>query len=242
MTVTLAFDGDDTLWPNEVKFINVKARVQEVLSGYPKHDDFEARLLATEKKNLKLFGYGEKGFILSLIETAIDLTDGTITTADIKRILDLGLEMFEMRIETYPQVFDTLRALHGQFDLMLVTKGDLFEQEAKVAQSGLSAYFGSVHIVSEKEPAAYRNLLAERNVAPENFVMVGNSLRSDIWPVLELGARAIYIPHHQTWAHETEVDTQATTATLSDNYRTVEDISRVPDALAELGLGSRRGL
>lgn len=237
MTVTLGFDGDDTLWPNEVRFINVKSRVQEVLSPYAKRDDFEARLLATEKKNLKLFGYGEKGFVLSLIETAIDLTDGAVTTADIKRILDLGLEMFEMRIETYPQVFDTLRALHGDFDLMLVTKGDLFEQEAKVAQSGLSAYFGSVHIVSEKEPASYRNLLAEREIDPQDFVMIGNSLRSDIWPVLELGGRAVYIPHHQTWAHESEVEAAA--ADLSRHYRTVEDISQVPKALTELELAPR---
>jgi putative hydrolase of the HAD superfamily len=236
MTVTLGFDGDDTLWPNEVKFINVKAYVQEVLAAYPRHDDFEARLLATEKKNLKLFGYGEKGFVLSIIETAIDLTDGAVTTADIKRILDIGLEMFDMRIQTYPQVFDTLRALHGDFNLMLVTKGDLFEQEAKVAQSGLSGYFGSVHIVSEKEPSAYRSLLAERGIDPEDFVMIGNSLRSDIWPVLELGGRAVYIPHHQTWAHENDVAAQGDGSSWADKYRTVADISKVPDALADLGL------
>lgn len=236
MTVTLGFDGDDTLWPNEVKFINVKAYVQEVLAAYPRHDDFEARLLATEKKNLKLFGYGEKGFVLSIIETAIDLTDGAVTTADIKRILDIGLEMFDMRIHTYPQVFDTLRALHGDFNLMLVTKGDLFEQEAKVAQSGLSGYFGSVHIVSEKEPSAYRSLLAERGIDPEDFVMIGNSLRSDIWPVLELGGRAVYIPHHQTWAHENDVAAQGDGSSWADKYRTVADISKVPDALADLGL------
>ncbi|WP_366653910.1 HAD family hydrolase [Fodinicurvata sp. EGI_FJ10296] len=202
MLTTIAFDGDDTLWHNERIFAATQARFEDLLRPYAADVDIHDRLFRTEKKNLALFGYGVKGFTLSMIETALEITDHRIHGESIARILQWGREMLAEPVEPLTDVRETLQALHGSYHLIVITKGDLFDQENKVARSGLADLFNRVEIVSEKDEATYRDILARSGTKPEAFVMVGNSLRSDILPVLSLGARAVHIEYEITWAHE----------------------------------------
>ena len=164
----------------------------------------EARLLAVERRNVGLYGYGIKGFMLSMIETAIEISDGQISAADIKSLLDFGHAMLQHPVELIDGTRDVLHTLHARdHELWLVTKGDLFDQESKIARSGLGDFFSRVEILAEKDEPAYQRILDRYGIAPDEFVMVGNSLRSDILPVVGLGARAFYVPDPITWAHET---------------------------------------
>ena len=198
----IGFDGDDTLWHNETIFSMTQARFRELLLRHAPEADVDARLLATERRNLAAFGYGIKGFMLSMVETAIDVTEGRIPARDISTILDFGRAMLLHPVELLDGARPTLEALAERYELMLVTKGDLFDQESKIARSGLAPLFSRVEILSEKDEASYRRLLARHGVAPEEFVMVGNSMRSDVLPPVALGARAVHIPYHVTWALE----------------------------------------
>jgi putative hydrolase of the HAD superfamily len=180
----IAFDADDTLWPNQPHF------------DHP-------QLYAVQRRNLALYGYGAKALTLSLIETAIQLTEGAITSADIQRLLDLGKDLLRFRIELLPGVAEVLPELRLRgHRLMLLTKGDLFDQESKVARSGLGDLFDHVEIVSEKDEPTYRRLFQRYQATPAEFVMIGNSLKSDVLPVARLGYRAIHVPYHATWIHE----------------------------------------
>jgi putative hydrolase of the HAD superfamily len=198
----IAFDADDTLWQNERLFINVQTRFKNLLAQYHSPEWIAERLYQTELRNLEHFGYGIKAFALSMIETAVELTEGRISGADIQKIIDSTKAMLAADVELLEHVAETLALLAETHTLMLITKGDLRDQETKVARSGLAAYFRHVEIVSDKSRASYERLLQRHGIAPERFVMVGNSLRSDILPVLALGASAVYIPHQLTWAHE----------------------------------------
>ncbi len=201
MIDVLAFDADDTLWHNERLFSWTQERFQSILNAY--HPEVvDQTLYATEKKNLQYFGYGIKGFVLSMVETAVELTQGEISGSEIKQILDFGKEMQNSPLELLPGVAEVLEAVAPQYRLMLITKGDLFDQEIKIARSGLAERFQDVEIVREKDPATYQRLLTKHQVAPERFLMVGNSLRSDILPVLEIGGHAVHVPYELTWAHE----------------------------------------
>jgi putative hydrolase of the HAD superfamily len=160
-------------------------------------------LYETEMANLPCFGYGIKSFALSMIETAIRLSGGEIPASEIQSIIDMAKAMKQAPVSLLDHVEDVIRVLAGTHRLMLITKGDLLDQERKVASSGLAPYFESVEVVTEKRADVYRDLLAKHRIAPERFMMVGNSLRSDVLPVVSLGARAVYIPYHITWAHET---------------------------------------
>lgn len=206
----IAFDADDTLWAHENVFVDAKKRCLELLTPYLRPgQDLERELYAFERKNLKLFGYGVKGFVLSMIETAIELSDGKISGAEIQRIIDLGKEMLVHEIHLLPYVREAIAALQPHVTLMLITKGDLFAQENKIARSGLGEEFNVVEIVSEKNPENYRALLKRHGVDPKGFLMIGNSLRSDVLPVVELGGRAIHLPFEYTWHHEAVAQEQA---------------------------------
>jgi putative hydrolase of the HAD superfamily len=202
--ILIGLDGDDTLWESEVHFADVHDVYRRLLAPYVgEGTDVDARLYATERRNLELFGYGAKGFTLSMIETAIDLSGGAITTAEISEILELGKGLLSHPVELIDGVVETVPALAmAGFRLVLVTKGDLFHQEQKVAASGLADHFEQVHIVSEKDETTYRRVITTARVAPEEFLMVGNTVRSDVLPVLAIGGRAVQVPHNYTWSHE----------------------------------------
>ena len=199
----IAFDADDTLWHNETLYSDAQSRFQELLAAYDGDHAVLDELYETEMANLPSFGYGIKSFALSMIETAIRITGGQIPAGQIQRIIDIAKGMKQAPVSLLEHVEDVIQALSGTHRLMLITKGDLLDQERKVAHSGLTPHFQSVEVVTEKTADVYRALLAKHEIAPERFIMVGNSLRSDILPVVSLGARAVYIPYHLTWAHET---------------------------------------
>jgi putative hydrolase of the HAD superfamily len=201
----IAFDGDDTLWRNEDHFKLSQARFQDILSAHVDLDivGLSDRLLETERRNLALYGYGVKSFVLSMIETAIQVTDGRIPASDLERLLRLGHHMLAHPVELIDGAKETLLALRARdHELWLITKGDLFDQESKIARSGLSPLFDRIEIVSEKDEATYQRLLDRHGVEPVEFAMVGNTLRSDVLPVVALGGQAFHVPYHTTWAHE----------------------------------------
>jgi putative hydrolase of the HAD superfamily len=203
MPITVVgLDGDDTLWHNETRFNVTQADLRDLLHRHVPDADVHAHLAETEMKNLGMYGYGVKSFTLSMIETAIQLTQGRIPASDLEVILGWGKRMLMEPTELLDGVEDALRELNQRYDLLLITKGDLFDQESKLARSGLGDLFSGVEIVSEKNVDAYRAILSRRGIMADEFVMVGNSLRSDVVPVLELGAPAVHIPYQVTWHHE----------------------------------------
>jgi putative hydrolase of the HAD superfamily len=203
MPITVVgLDGDDTLWHNETRFNVTQGELRDLLTRHLPDADVDAHLAETEMKNLGIYGYGIKAFTLSMIETAIQVTHGRIPATDLEVILGWGKRMLMEPTELLEGVEAALKDLGKRYDLLLITKGDLFDQESKLARSGLAGLFLGVEIVSEKNVDSYLRILERRGIKPEEFVMVGNSLRSDVAPVLELGARAVHIPYHVTWHHE----------------------------------------
>lgn len=202
MVEVIAFDADDTLWHNEPIFQATEAQFADLLSTWHPPASVRERLFATEMKNLGHFGYGIKGFILSMIETAVELTEGRVSGKEVQQILEWGHAMLKHPVQLLEGVRETVESLSARYRLMLLTKGDLFDQESKLARSGLGEFFSAVEIVSEKSAGTYRTIMNRHGVSPGHFVMVGNSLRSDVLPALEAGAVAVHIPYHVTWAHE----------------------------------------
>jgi putative hydrolase of the HAD superfamily len=198
----LAFDGDDTLWHNETRFNVTQGELRELVRRHVPDADVDNHLFEVEMRNLSLYGYGVKAFTLSMLETAIELTDGRIPAADLQVILGWGKRMLTAPTELLDGVEAALRDAGSRYSLLLITKGDLFDQESKLARSGLGELFAGVEILSDKTAATYGSLLKRRGIEPEEFVMVGNSLRSDVAPVVALGARAVHIPYQVTWNHE----------------------------------------
>ncbi len=198
----IGFDADDTLWHNETNFERVHERYRALLAHYHDAATVDAALLATEKRNIPLYGYGAKGFTLSAIETAIQLTDGKIGATEIRQLLELGRSMLEHPVELLDGVREILAGLAPRHPLVLITKGDLRDQERKVAKSGLADFFRAVEIVSEKDAASYAAILRQHRITPQRFLMVGNSIKSDILPVVELGGAGVHIPYHITWELE----------------------------------------
>jgi putative hydrolase of the HAD superfamily len=201
-THVLAFDGDDTLWHNESRFHLTQTALRDLLRRHVPDADVDSHLYEVEMRNLGLYGYGVKSFTLSMIETAIELTKGQIPAADLEVILGWGKRMLGEPTELLDGVEAVLKEASGRYSLLLITKGDLFDQESKLARSGLGEMFTGVEILSDKNIDSYRSVLRRRGIKPEEFIMVGNSLRSDVAPVVALGARAIHIPYHVTWNHE----------------------------------------
>jgi len=200
--LTIGFDADDTLWHNENIFEQVHTRYFALLAHHHDAATVERTLFATEMRNLELYGYGIKGFTLSAIETALTLTEGRIRPDEIAAILALGREMLNHPVEPIEGVDEILAGLRPHYRLLLITKGDLRDQERKVAKSGLAHRFDHIEIVSEKDPAAYDRILRRYAIDPRRFLMVGNSLKSDILPVLSLGGTGVHVPYRITWAHE----------------------------------------
>ena len=230
MFEVIAFDADDTLWHNETVFQATEKQFAAMLASHHTPEWVGERLLATETKNLRHFGYGVKGFILSMIETAIELTEARITGAEVQKIIERGHEMLRHPVELLDGVRETIESLNGRYRLMLLTKGDLFDQESKLARSGLGEFFDAIEIVSTKNADTYRAIMKRHGVAPESFVMVGNSLRSDVLPALDAGARAVHIPYALTWAHE-RIDDDAL---AGKEYATLETITALPDWLRQI--------
>ena len=198
----IAFDADDTLWHNETLYLVAQQRFQDLLDSYDPDNGLLDELYETEMGNLQYYGYGIKSFTLSMIETAIRISGGEIEAREIQGIIDIAKEMRQAPVRLLDHVEEVIQALSESYRLMLITKGDLLDQEHKIAHSGLASYFDHVEVVTDKTADIYRALLAKHRITPERFTMVGNSLRSDILPVVSLGARAVHIPYHLTWAHE----------------------------------------
>src|SRR5215213_703286 len=231
----IALDADDTLWHNETMFSLTQAKFLELLAGSHSPELIERKLYETELRNLNNFGYGVKGFTLSMIETALELTDHQVSGAIIQQILDLAKAMVHAPVELLDHVSAVVPWVAERYPLMLLTKGDLFDQESKLARSGLADHFRYVEIVSDKTATSYRALFTRYQIDPARFLMVGNSLRSDILPVTALGGRAVYIPYHLTWAHETVAEHDA----QRHPYVELEHIGGLPALIKQLGADER---
>ena len=234
----LGFDGDDTLWHSESHFEVTQTQFRELLQPHAPEADVDRRLAEMEMKNLNVYGYGVKSFTLSMLETAIKLTEGRMPARDLEVILGWGKRMLLEPTELLDGVADTLRSLSSRYDLMLITKGDLFDQEGKLARSGLGNLFWGVDVVSEKNEATYRGVFARRGIEPGKFVMVGNSLRSDVVPVVALGGRAVHIPYHVTWQHE-QVDEDSVPG---EGWFRLEKITELSPLLGSLDGRPRRSV
>ena len=215
----IAFDADDTLWVNEPYFRQTEEAFCSLLGEYATLHELERELLKIEIQNLGLYGYGIKGFVLSMIETALRLTNNTISAATIEQILDLGKQMLNQPIELLDGVEEVLETLKGKYRLVVATKGDLLDQERKLKKSNLIGYFHHVEIMSEKDDANYLKLIKHLDIQPPELLMIGNSLKSDIVPVLNVGGHAIHVPYHITWAHEHIED-----SIDNDRFKSVEVI------------------
>jgi len=231
MTVrVVGLDGDDTLWHNETRFNITQADYRELLGRHVAGVDIAARLAETEMKNLGLYGYGVKSFTLSMLETAIQLTEARIPAADLEVILGWGKRMLMEPTELLERVEETLKQIAGRYDLLLITKGDIFDQESKLARSGLGELFLGVEIVSDKNTDSYARIFRRRGINPAEFVMVGNSLRSDVVPVVSLGGYAVHIPYSVTWHHEHVPEDELP----KEGWRRIGGIGELPAVLDDL--------
>lgn len=198
----IGFDADDTLWVNETYFRETEERFGELLEGYETKNKVDQELFKMEMANLESYGYGIKGFMLSMIESALALSNNRVPPETISKILALGKEMIARPVELLDGVEEVLAQLLGRYRLIVLTKGDLLDQERKLERSGLSKYFHHVEVLSDKKEANYSKLLAHLKIGVDEFLMVGNSLKSDVLPILNIGAKAVHVPFHTTWAHE----------------------------------------
>lgn len=201
----IGFDADDTLWVNETYFRNAEEEFCGLLEEFETRNTIDQELFKMEMRNLELYGYGIKGFMLSMIESALELSNGRVSQQTIGRILQIGKHMIGHRLELLDGVSEVLETLHGKYRLLVLTKGDLLDQERKLEKSGLIDYFHHVEVLSDKKEINYQRLLDHLEIPVSEFLMVGNSLKSDVIPILNIGARAVHVPFHTTWAHE-EVD------------------------------------
>lgn len=202
MIEIIAFDADDTLWHNESYFQEAEKKFCVLLENYLPQHTVARELLHTEIKNIALYGYGIKAFMLSMIETAIRITDKSLPNEAIEKIIEYGQELLNKPVDLIDGVEDVLQQLKGRYRLVMATKGDLLDQERKLKKSGLENYFHHIEIMSEKKEDDFRKLIRHQDILPENFAMIGNSIKSDIVPVLNLGGYGFHIPYHVTWAHE----------------------------------------
>ena len=218
----IAFDADDTLFINEPYFDETEKKFCGLMEDYLSHQGLSAEVFKTQIANLPLYGYGIKSYILSMIETAIEVSNGTVTSKHIERILDLGKELLQKPIELIDGVEETLAALHGKYKLVVATKGDLKDQQRKLHDSGLGHYFHHIEVMADKEALNYEKLLGRLDIGAGEFMMIGNSLKSDVLPVLEVGGYACHVPFHTTWAHE-RIDHEI----VHDKFTILENIKDV---------------
>lgn len=223
----IAFDADDTLWNNETHYRNTQHKFALLLQKYASEKTIDAALFATEMRNIKLLGYGVKSFTLSMIETAIQISDGTLTAQETGHILEMSRAMLEAPIELLGGVRETISRLAQVHSLMMITKGDLLDQQVKLARSGLAEFFRYFEVVSHKNAQTYADLLTRYRLDPARVIMIGNSLKSDVLPLLEIGASAVHIPFTITWEHELA----AVSPDGHDGYYSLESITQLPDLL-----------
>ncbi|WP_435530963.1 HAD family hydrolase [Pseudotabrizicola algicola] len=226
---TIGFDADDTLWQNEAFFRLTQAQFVALLADYAEQDHLEDRLLAAERRNLGHYGFGVKGFVLSMIETAIEVTEGRVPASVISELMAAGREMLRHPIELLPHAREAVEALAADHRVLLITKGDLLDQERKLAQSGLGDLFDGVEIVSDKTAKVYAAIFARHGTAPEQAMMVGNSLKSDVLPVLDVGGWGVHVPHGLTWALEHADPPQG-----HARFYQLADLGGLPDLVGEL--------
>ena len=224
----IGFDADDTLWHNESIFTITQEKFREILHSY-NTELVNQTLSSTQIKNLKLFGYGIKGFILSMVETSVELTNGEIKGNEIQKIIDFGREMLANPIELLPHVQEVIEDLSRKYRLLLITKGDLFDQETKIARSGLAEYFTGVEIVSDKNTETYEKILSRHEITASRFIMIGNSMRSDIVPIVQIGGHAVHIPYYSTWDHE-----QKHPYIDPNNFKQLKHIGLLPELIEEM--------
>lgn len=237
----VALDADDTLWVNEPIFQQTQEKLKELLGAYVEPAQLDKRLYETERKNLSLFGYGIKGFVLSMIETAVQLSEGRITGAEVKQIIDMGKAMLQHPVDLLDGAREAVEALSEHYELMVITKGDLFDQENKIARSGLADYFRRVEVVSEKDEATYREIFSRNGIKLEEVLMVGNSLKSDVLPICRLGGKAIHIPFHTTWEHE-KVESHQANGYDYDEIGNLRQLIRLLNPKKSPALGDREVL
>lgn len=226
----IAFDADDTLWHNEPIFELTQERVAELLADWAPAAELGETLNRTERRNLRLFGYGAKGFTLALMETALEVSGGRVPGSVLQQILDAGKAMIEHPVELLPGAAQTIDALAAEHPLLLITKGELFHQESKIARSGLADRFAGIEIVSEKDEATYRKILERHAIAAERFVMIGNSVKSDILPVVALGGNAIHVPYESHW----ELDKIDHRGAEAEGFFEAASMHEVPRVLARI--------
>lgn len=218
----IGFDADDTLWSNETYFREAEEEFCNLMAEYLPKTEILNRLLEIEIRNLEIYGYGIKAFVLSMIETAMEISNKRVSPEIIDKILTIGKEQLNKPVHNLSGVEDTLKALKNKYKLIVVTKGDLLDQERKLIKSGLIEYFHHIEIVSEKNEKEYLKLLKHLEITPEEFLMIGNSLKSDVLPILNLGGYGIHIPFHTTWEHE-KIDVYIE----NDKFKEIENISEV---------------
>ena len=224
----IGFDADDTLWHNESIFTITQEKFREILHSH-NTELVNQTLSSTQIKNLKLFGYGIKGFILSMVETSVELTNGEIKGNEIQKIIDFGREMLANPIELLPHVQEVIEDLSKKYSLLLITKGDLIDQETKIARSGLAEYFTGVEIVSDKNTETYEKILSRHEITASRFIMIGNSMRSDIVPIVQIGGQAVHIPYYSTWDHE-----QKHPYIDPNNFKQLKHIGLLPELIEEI--------
>jgi len=218
----IAFDADDTLFVNEPYFQETEEKFCALMQDYLSHQGLSQELFRVEIQNLSLYGYGIKGYILSMIEAAMKISNKTISVDVIEKIIEYGKELLQRPIELLDGVEETLESLHGKYKLVVATKGDLLDQRRKLHNSGLGHYFHHIEVMSDKQEKDYHDLLNRLEIKPEEFFMIGNSLKSDVLPVLGIGGHAVHIPFHTTWAHE-KIDHKVE----HKNFKAVDKITEV---------------
>ena len=218
----IGFDADDTLWVNETYFRDTEDKFADLLEKYETKNKIDQELFRTEIKNLDLYGYGIKGFVLSMIECALELSNNQVSSKTVSALLDLGKDMITQPVELFDGVEEVLERLKNKYRLIVLTKGDLLDQERKLERSGLSEYFHHVEVLSDKKEKNYSDLLEHLEIDPSEFLMIGNSLKSDVLPLVNIGARAVHIPFHTTWQHE-----EVTDVVENNGYMTMSTLTDV---------------
>ena len=223
----IGFDADDTLWVNETYFREAEFEFAKLLGAYETANKVDQLLFKKEMDNLDIYGYGVKGFVLSMVESAIEISNGTISNNTIDKILSIGKDMINKPVDLLDGVEEVLNTLSKDYRLILATKGDLLDQERKLEKSGLSNYFHHIEVLSDKKETNYERLLKHLDIEPEEFLMIGNSLKSDILPLININAKAIHVPFHTTWAHEQVTEQE----TNGKQYKTVSKINDIINIL-----------
>jgi putative hydrolase of the HAD superfamily len=222
----IGFDADDTLWVNETYFRDAEVQFAKLLNQFETENKIDQELFKMEMKNLPVYGYGVKGFVLSMVEMALELSNNTVSNQTISKILDIGKEMINQEVELLEGVEEVLKQLSQKYKLIVATKGDLLDQERKLEKSGLLDYFHHIEVLSDKKEANYSKLLNHLEIKPSEFLMVGNSLKSDILPLINIKASAVHVPFHTTWLHE-QVDVNQEESKQYKTIKSLKDLLKI---------------